>query len=509
MITPEEAAGSGHATVAKNAFYLVLGQATTTALAIVFSAALGRTLGARDFGVYFLIASFSTFAYVLVDWGQQFYIIREVARAPERGSQLLGTALVLRSAGAVVVAVPSGLVAWALGYDAVTCWLSVVFIAVSLPFFLAQSYGMVFRGRDRMGLDAWVSVANKIALLAYALAALALGTRLPGVMVATALAGIFALALATRLYRRVTTGPLRYSPQIAREVLTGGGALLTIIAASNVQPYIDVVILSKLVPADVVGWYGAAKNIMGTMLAPALILSAASFPRLARAAASRGPFKAEARAALRPILWLGALAAIGTFLFADDAIAFVYGQQHFGPSGMILKVYAPGFFLLFIDVLLGYALLSLERATALSVAKVLSLVVSTALELVLIPIFQKRLGNGGVGVVAAFVASEFVVFGGALFLLPRGSLGLDVVVDMARALGSAALTLLLFWWMPHLPFLVGVPVCILAFLLCSIALGLVRRADVQLFRALVRKEPSSQPRYAAALERSTEGRAAK
>ena len=42
--------------------------------------------------------------------------------------------------------------------------------AVSLPFFLAQSYGIVFRGRDRMGLDAWVSVANKIALLGLALA---------------------------------------------------------------------------------------------------------------------------------------------------------------------------------------------------------------------------------------------------------------------------------------------------------------------------------------------------
>jgi len=76
---------------------------------------------------------------------------------------------------------------------------------------------------------------------------------------------------------------------------------------------------------------------------------------------------------------------------------------------------------------------------------------------------------------------------------------------MARALGSAALTLILFWWMPHLPFPVGVPVCILVFLLCSVALGLVRRADVQLFRALVRKQPSSLPRYAAVLERSSEG----
>src|SRR5229473_439702 len=299
-MTEAEAAGREHGTVARNAFYLVLGQATTTALAIVFSAALGRTLGVRDFGVYFLIASFSTFAYVLVDWGQQFYVIREVARAPERGSELLGTALVLRTVGAALVAIPSGLVAWALGYDASTCWYSVAFIAVSLPFFLAQSYGMVFRGRDRMGLDAAVSVVNKIALLALALALLALGTRLPGVLVAHALAGFLALALATRLYRRVATGPLRYSPRAAREILAGGGALFIMIAASNVQPYIDVVILSKLAPADAVGWYGAAKNILGTMLAPAALLSAASFPRLTRAAAaSRDSFRTEARAALR------------------------------------------------------------------------------------------------------------------------------------------------------------------------------------------------------------------
>ena len=89
---------------------------------------------------------------------------------------------------------------------------------------------------------------------------------------------------------------------------------------------------------------------------------------------------------------------------------------------------------------------------------------------------------------AAFVVSEFVVFAGAIFLLRREGVGLGISVDMARALGSAALTLLLFWWMPPLPFLVGAPVCVITFLLSSVALGLVRRADVQLFRALLRKE---------------------
>jgi len=77
------------------------------------------------------------------------------------------------------LSVPIGLLAWALGYDLRTRWLCVALIVVILPFFLAQSYGMVFRGRDRMGLDAWVSVANKAASLAFAVAALAFGAGSP------------------------------------------------------------------------------------------------------------------------------------------------------------------------------------------------------------------------------------------------------------------------------------------------------------------------------------------
>ncbi len=484
-VSAAEGRGGGRGTVARNAFHLVLGQVATTVLGILFSAALARTLGASEFGLYFLIASFSAFAYVLIDWGQGLYMIREVASQPERGSLLLGTALVLRSGAAALALVPAGLAAWAFGYDAITRWYTVVFIAVSVPFFLAQTYGMVFRARDRMELDAWVSVINRIALLGLALPALVFGVGLPGVMAAQALAGIAALAIAFRLYNRVTTGPLHYSPEIARQILVGGSAYITLCVTSNIQPYIDAVILSKLAPAEAVGWYGAAKTIIGTMVTPALIIGSASFPRLARTVANGGPIKAEIRASLRPILWLGGLAAVGTFLFADDAIALLYGRQNFYPSGIILKVYAPGFLLLFMNVLFSYAIYAFERATAFSVLRVASVAVNTALEVVLIPIFQDRFGNGGIGVVAAFVASEFIVFGGAIFMLRRNAIAPEVWADMARALGTAALTLLLFWWMPPLPFLVGVPLCVITFLLCSVGLGLIRRDEIELFRALI------------------------
>jgi O-antigen/teichoic acid export membrane protein len=473
--------------VARNAVYLVFGQVVTTTLAILLSAALGRSLGAGDFGLYFLISTFATFAYVVADWGQQYYVIREVARVPERGGEFLGTALVLRVAGAVLVAAPVGLVSWALGYDARTCWFSVAFIAITLPFFLAQGFGMVFRGRDRMGLDAAVSVVNKVLMLGLALAALAMGMGLGGVVVAQALAGAVAVVAATRLYRRVALGPLRFSWEAAREMIACGTPILAMMIAASVQPYLDAIILSKLAPADAVGWFGAAKNIMGTLLAPALIIGAAGFPRLSRAATDTAVFQGEVRAALRPMLLLGALAGAGTYLFGDVAIGIVYGERNFGPAGTIVKIFGPGLFLLFIDVLFGYALTALGRTGAFSMVKILSVLVSTGLDLVLIPLFQQRSGNGGAGAVLAFVLSEVVVFGGALLLMPRGSLRPAVALDIGRAVGAGVITALLFQWLPPIPFYLGIPLCIVTFVLLAKAVGLVRRDDLLLLRTALRK----------------------
>ena len=272
-------------------------------LGILFSAALGRTLGVGDFGLYFLITSFSAFALVLVDWGQQYFGIRAVARAPQRGGELLGTGLVLRAVGTALVCIPTGLSAWALGYDRRTIWFAVAFVALNLPLFLAQNFGIVFRGNDRMGLDATVSVTNRAAGLLLALLALAMGLGLGGVVVSQGVAGCVALAVAAWLYRQLTSVPLRFSKGTAREILAGGTALVTMNLATNVQPYIDAILLSQMVPREAVGWYGAAKTLMGTLLAPSLILGAAAFPRLSRAAGNVPQFHREMRLADRP--WSG------------------------------------------------------------------------------------------------------------------------------------------------------------------------------------------------------------
>jgi O-antigen/teichoic acid export membrane protein len=486
---PDHRPGSGQssATIARNAFHLVVGQAATTVLAIVLSGALGRSLGAREFGIYYVITTMSTFAYVFVEWGQPLFVIRQAAREPLRSGQLLGTALALRAVFAVLVTIPAGLFAWALGYGPRTTGLAVFLILASLPLFLAQGYGMVFRARDRMGRDAAVSVSNKAITLAIALPALALGAGIPGVIVAQAVAGFAALGLAVKLHERLGTPPLRVSSKAARELLAAGAPILAMTAATSAQPYLDAIILSKLAPASVVGWFGAARNILGTLLAPAAILGAAAYPALARASADMAALRREVRSALRPLLWLGALAGTGTYLFARTAIDLIYGARGFGPAAAILEVFAPGLFLLFIDILFGNILYASGRGTGFAVAKVVSVVVGTGLDFVLIRFFQERYGNGGIGVVVAFALSEFVVFAGALIALRRGTLEAATALDVARALGAAGATVLLFRLIPPIPAWVGMPLCVATFAAASLALGLMSRRDLTVLRALVHR----------------------
>jgi O-antigen/teichoic acid export membrane protein len=485
---PAERPAGRHAdsrtTVARNALYLVAGQAATTALAIVLNAALGRSLGAAEFGTYYLITTMTTFAYVFVEWGQPLLVIREAAQDPLRSGQLLGTALAVRLGLALLVTIPAGLAAWALGYTPRTTWLAVFLILGTLPFFLAQAYGMVFRARDRMALDAAVSVSNKTVTLCLALPALALGAGIPGVIVAQVVAGVGALGLAVRLYERLGTPGLHVSRKVGRELFAAGAPILAMTAATSAQPYLDAVILSKLAPATVVGWFGAARNILGTLLAPAAILGAAAYPAFARASSDPAALRREVRSALRPLLWLAALAATGTYLFAGTAIRLIYGARGFGPAATILEVFAPGLFLLFVDILFGNVLYASGRGTGFAAAKVASVVVGTGLDFVLIRWFQDRYGNGGIGVVVAFALSEFVVFGGALIALRRGTLEAGTALDVARALGAAAATVLVFRALPPVPPWLGIPLCVAAFAAASLALGLLDRHDVAVVRAL-------------------------
>jgi O-antigen/teichoic acid export membrane protein len=477
--------------MARNTVNLLMGQIMTTALTIVLSAVVARTLGAQDFGVLYLVTSVATFAYVFVDWGHGTYVIREVARHPQRTGELMGTVLVVRAITALTLTGPAVLTAWLLGYTTRTLVFIVVMMAAWLPMYLGLSFGWAFRGRERMEFDALIGVVLKFLTLVLALFLLFNGGRLLAYMMAIGIAGLVTCVVATAIYRHLNLGTLRVTSKMARELIIGGAPMVTMTIAVAAQPYIDANIMSRLTPAAVLGWYGAATTFSNTLMAPAFILASASYPRLSVAAGDLPSFRKILHNAMRPLLFVAVLGAVGTYLFADVAVNIVYSATKFGPSGSILRAFTPAMVLVFIDMLLVTAILAAGRAVHIATAKLIAVVATTGLELFLVPFCQARWGNGGIAVMLAFGGGELVMIAASIYLMPQGALESSIALDLLRALGAGAGTLLIVTPFIRVSPFVAIPGCVIVFSILAAVVGLLTRADLELLTGMLRRRAAT------------------
>lgn len=479
-ITPKS---PGHS-VARNASFLFAGQAASSALALLLTAVLGRWLGAVEFGIYYLLTAWSAFAYVLAEWGQSVYLIREAARRHEDRGKLLGSALAFRTAVALVAALATVLLAKIIGHDVRIELLALLAVVCGLPLALSQTYGYVFRSQNRMDLDALVATAGKALTVLVTVLVLILGGGLLAVILLQAVGGLGAVLVAILLARKIGLRALRPERGTLQELASGGTPIALFLVVLAVQPFIDAMVLSALVPADVVGWYGAARNIMALVCAPAIILGTASFPELARVSESTPEFRGVLRTSWRLLLGLGTLAAVGTFMFADFAVSLIYGKGHFQPAVDVLRIFALVLPLLFIDILLGYAIMVVGKTKEMAVIKVLTVAISMGLAILLIPICQVRFGNGGIGSALAFGSTEVVMLMAFLWLLPRGVLEFSWFLDFMRAAAAAVGTMAMLLVLPSMTEWLMIPICIAVFSALVLASGLIRRTDLSKFTDL-------------------------
>jgi FkbH-like protein len=474
--------------IVRNTFNLAMGQAATTVLTVLLSAAIARTLGPTDFGLLYFVTSAATFAYVFVDWGHGIYIVREVARHPEKTGELMGTVMVVRLATAVALCGPTVLIAWLLGYDGRTQLLIVALMTAWVPMYLGLSYGWAFRGRERMEFDALISVILKFLTLVLATIFLSLGGRLLSVIAAIGISGVATFVAGAAIYRHLGLKTLKFSLPMARELAVCGAPMMTMTVAVAVQPYIDANMLSRFSSHAVLGWYGAAATFSGTLVAPAFILASAAYPRLSVAAGHPTEFRQILQDALRPLLFIAVLGAVGTYLFAPFAVGIVYSVDKFGPSVSILRAFSPALILIFMDMMFGTAILAAGRAVHLASAKLLAVVVMTSLEFVLIPYFQSHWSNGGIAVMLSMGGGELVMVAAALYLLPRGTFGWSMGTAFLRAAAAGGGTLLVMLALPHLTPFVGIPACILLFGLLSLLVGLITTADLRNLTTILRRK---------------------
>ncbi len=478
----------------RNIMHLGSAQVISTLLGFALTAALGRFLGPADFGLFVTITMIWVFSYVVIDWGQATLLIREASRGRENEPVFFGSALTLRMLGTLCAVLLATIIARAFGFDSRIAWLVPLAVIIQVPWILAHAYCYMFRSRNRMDADASVSVVGKGLTLAATLIVLNLGGGLAEVIWAQIVGTVGALAVSLFYARQIGIRFASPSMVVCREFLIKGVPLAVLSFTVCLQPLVEVLLLSRLTSPEVIGWYGAARNITGLFLSPAVIMVAASFPALSRAASDLNEFRRILEQSGKILFIAASFGAASLYIFADFGVALIYGKGHFGQTAQLLRVSAVFLPIWFAGYLFGAGVNAFGGAGRLAVVKVLSIFVSALVGWVLVKQYQTDFGNGAIALVITAGLAEVVMLITTLWLLPKGSFSRAAMLDLLRAYLTAATTVVALWSLRDSSVWLVAPVFGLVFFVVAMGFGLILPAQVTRVVSIVRA--SCAPRAA-------------
>ena len=424
--------------VFRSAGLVVVARVIVAPISILVNAVAARALGAGDFGLLYQALTFSTFAFLFVEWGQPNVLMAKVATRSAPVGELLGSAIASRVCAAVIAGciVPS--ICALAGYHREFILVLSLTMLVATFATVAGACQDVLRGFERAEVAAGSYFGWQLVTAAVVVPTLLLGGGLYGLLTAQIAAAAAGIVVLLKMLPRMQVPRLRVRIDTIKDLWRNGHPFLVFGAVLVSQPLIDAAMLSKLATPQAMGWYGAALKLIGALIFPASALILALYPTLCRLRVeSTEAFTSTAAEALYVVAIAVVPLALGCALFPELGIA-LFGQHSYGPAAGDLRVLAAYVFLVYFSMPIGSCLLAAGRQKPWTVVQAGCLVVSLVLDPPLIHRFQQHGGNGGLGVCVASVISEILVVSGGLALLPAGILPKVPRAKIVRVLVCAA-----------------------------------------------------------------------
>lgn len=423
--------------VARNIVILSGGQAASWLLGILWFLVVPRRLGPSAIGEFVIAMATAGVLGIVVNQGATQLVTREVARDPSSASRLVGGAIVMKLAIALPACFGMLLYIHIAGFGsdrAVLIWLATTSVIATS---VTTVFGAAFTGLERMEYLAFGGLVANSLLNVLGVGLVLAGGRVLALMELAVALSVCAVALNVYWARRLYGIALRGAWRVALHVLRAGVSFWIGGLFFAVYLWIDLVLLSLLVPARVVGWYGVPTELFGALLVVASIVCTAWFPRIASAhAISEAVMRDTARPAVEVIIVLSLPIACGTALVARPLVALVYGPAFSGAVPVLTILGActvPTFFNMMADQILAAQGRQASWVKVIAVATVLNI----AANLVLIPRFQAA-GNGAAGAAVALLATEIFESIAAIWLLRWLAAG-PLLARLGRAAAATAL----------------------------------------------------------------------
>jgi O-antigen/teichoic acid export membrane protein len=476
--------------VLHNTLLLAVAQIVSTPLSILVSAVTARYLGPAALGYMYLGATFNTFAFLVVEWGQSGALPALVAADRSRAGPLLGSSLAWRSTLAIITyPVLLGLCRL-LGYGhEVRVVVALFFIGYTVSA-MTNACVWVIMGLERVKVAAYRQVFEQFMTLLIVVPILMLGGGVNATLVGHAATTLVVLVYVSFALRSTHVGRLSADLVTLKTLVHSGTPFVFIGVVMVLQPTIDAGFLSKLASPDVVGWYSAARKLIGFLVFPASALVGGLYPTLCRLhGTDSDAFKETVSSALR---WTSALVipiALGCALYPDVGIA-LYSRKSFLPAEDNLRFMSLFLFLLYFTMPLGISIVAAGKQRTWALVQGACVIVSLVLDPILVPWFQRRMGNGGLGLCVAAVVSELIVLGCAIALVQKGILGPSFWRSLLPICASGAVMILAWRVLLPVTSFIAAPIAVGAYGGSLWITGGIDRSFVALVRGLIGRKLS-------------------
>lgn len=442
----------------RNAAALFASQPITWTLSIVFIVLVPRNLGPTEWGEWVIAGSVGGIASAILDCGLTTVIAKHVPREPDQAGSYIGAVLSLRLLLFPVLIAGMVVFARVAGYRPHTQVVVALMALTISAGFVGKTFSAGLQALQRMPILAFVEVLTNALLTGSALWLLkvdALGIiTISAVAFFTALAGQSVLWIA--LSRHVEVRPRLEAPML-RRVLRQGLPFWANQLFFMIYVWIDGVILSVLTTRSEVGWYGVGAQIIATLGFVPAIVTTVVFPELSRSIhTDQARTRAMAQSSFRLLTTLSLPMVTGLVLVADNLVRSVYGGW-FAPAGAPRAVLALTLLPVYVATLGNSFIIAADRQLYWTWVMAGMCVVNPLLNLVAIPYFHARFGNGALGAALALLVTDLVTGCLALALLPSGlrSAIRGTAPAILRSVLATALMAVAVW--PLRSYFIGIP----------------------------------------------------
>jgi O-antigen/teichoic acid export membrane protein len=421
---------------------------------------------------------------ILMNFGMNTVLIKEVARSPARTPELLATALQLCCLFGVFGLGMLALYVHLAGYSSEI--VHVVYLIGIAGFIsqLGEACRAMLQGLERMEYIALATIASKAFMAVVSIGLLIMGQGV--VLVAAVAIGSALIYLLTQIValHRLRRFPLRgdESPRASLLKASVPYFAMAILLASYQQ--MDTVIISLLIDEVAVGWYGAADKLSGTFLFIPVLFLTAMFPSLSRMHTEASQFLPwSMRKSFHLLLVLGVPIGLGVVVIADSLVLLLFGDG-FAKSGPVLAVMGLAMIFTYQNILLGNFLISTDRQYGLTVLIGLAMLATIPLDIVLVPWCQKTLDNGALGGALSYVITEAGIFIGCLRLLPQGTFDREQARISVSVLIVGLIMVITTWWLRHLFIAIPIVFGAVIYIGLLVLLRLLHQEDWQMLKHL-------------------------